>query len=113
MSALMRAAILSLLLVSAAAHAALRASLDSTTVADGDTVQLTLERESQTNEQPDLSPLRQDFDIVSTNRTSSIQISNGSMVSHIQAIITLSPKHAGVLTVPGSSGPGTEVRRLR
>lgn len=106
MSALMRAAILSLLLVSAAAHAALRASLDSTTVADGDTVQLTLERESQTNEQPDLSPLRQDFDIVSTNRTSSIQISNGSMVSHIQAIITLSPKHAGVLTVPGVEWAG-------
>jgi BatD DUF11 like domain len=95
-----------LLLLSATAHASLRASLDSTSITDGDTVQLTLERDSQTNEQPDVSPLRKDFDVVSTNRTSSIQIANGSVVSHVQAIITLSPKHSGQLTVPSIEWAG-------
>ncbi len=95
-----------LLLLSAAAHATLRASLDSTSIADGDTVRLTLERDSQTGEQPDLTPLREDFDVVSMNRSSSIQITNGSMVSHIQAIITLSPKRTGQLTVPAIEWAG-------
>ncbi|HMD74747.1 MAG TPA: BatD family protein [Steroidobacteraceae bacterium] len=95
-----------LLLLSMGAQAALRASLDSTTISEGDTVQLTLERDGQTSDQPDLSPLQQDFDVVSTNRTSSIQIMNGSIVSHIQAIITLSPKHSGVLTVPAVEWAG-------
>lgn len=95
-----------LLLLPPGAQAALRASLDSTTISEGDTVRLTLERDGQTSDQPDLSPLQQDFDVVSTNRTSSIQIMNGSIVSHIQAIITLSPKHSGVLTVPAVEWAG-------
>jgi hypothetical protein len=95
-----------LLLLSAAAHATLRASLDNTSIADGDTVQLTLERDGQTGEQPDLAPLRQDFDVVSMNRSSSIQITNGNLVSHIQAIITLSPKRTGQLTVPAIEWAG-------
>jgi hypothetical protein len=72
-----------LLLVSVIAHASMRASLDSTTIAEGDTVQLTLEHEGQSSDQPDLSPLQQDFDVLRTNRSSSIQIMNGSMISHV------------------------------
>ncbi len=95
-----------LLLVSVIAHASMRASLDSTTIAEGDTVQLTLEHEGQSSDQPDLSPLQQDFDVLRTNRSSSIQIMNGSMISHVQTIITLSPKHAGQLTIPAIEWAG-------
>ena len=81
-------------------QAAVRASLDNTEIATGDTVQLTLNHEGQTNEQPDLTPLQQDFDLLSTSRSSSVQITNGSMSASVQTQLTLAPKHAGQLVVP-------------
>ena len=55
---------LTLLLAGSPANAALRAWVENTQVAAGDTVELTLAREGQTSSQPDLTPLKQDFDIV-------------------------------------------------
>jgi hypothetical protein len=101
-----RGAALAGLLAVGAAQAAVRAHLDSTSVAVGDTVQLTLERDGQSGEQPDLTPLRQDFEVLSTSRSNAIQITNGTMVSHTQLIAMLSPKHAGQLTVPAIEWSG-------
>jgi len=83
-----------------AASAAVRATLDSNTVALGETVQLRLDRDDQPNGDPDLSPLRADFDVVSTSSSRTIQITNGSVAAHVQVNVLLAPKHTGQLTVP-------------
>ena len=93
-------------LVAVAAPAAVRATLDTPTVALGETVQLRLEREDQASGNPDLSPLRADFDVVSTSSSRSIQITNGSVATHVQATIVLAPKHAGQLTIPAIDWSG-------
>ena len=90
--------LLSLLL--STAHADVKAWLDANQVAAGDTVQLTLQHDGQTDDQPDLSPLTQDFDVLSTGRSSSVQIVNGSMTSHVELQLTLSPKRSGQLRIP-------------
>ena len=96
----MTLAVMAMILLSGAVRAAVQASLDSNEVAAGDSVQLTLQHEGQTGEQPDLSPLQQDFDVLSTSRSNSVQIVNGSMSSQVRVQVMLSPKHAGRLVVP-------------
>ncbi|MDE2306292.1 MAG: protein BatD [Gammaproteobacteria bacterium] len=88
------------LLAAAYVQAAVRASLGSTQIGVGDSVQLTLQRDGQSDQQPNLAPLKQDFDVLSVGTSSSIQIINGHMSSQTQAQVILSPKHAGQLTVP-------------
>lgn len=99
----LRSVLLSLLLIGTAANAAVQASLDNTQVAPGDTVQLILQHDGSTDDQPDLSPLKQDFDILSTSRSSNVSIINGNTSSQTQVQLTLSPKHSGQLTVPAIS----------
>lgn len=101
-----------LLILAGAVQAGVRASLDNTQIGLGDTVQLTLARDGQTNSQPDLGPLKQDFDVLSVSRSSNVQIINGSMSSQVQAQIELSPKHAGQLTVPPISWDGESTAPL-
>ena len=86
--------------VAAPANAELRAWLDSTHISPGDTVQLTLAHDGRTGTQPDLAPLRQDFDIIGQSTSTNVQIVNGSVSSSTQLQLTLSPKHAGRLAVP-------------
>ena len=87
-------------LISAAAYASVNASVDSDQVAAGDTVELTLSHDGQTGAQPDLAALRQDFDVLSTSRSSNVRIVNGSLSSETQLRLTLSPKRSGQLTIP-------------
>ncbi len=79
---------------------AARAWLDSDEAGPGDSVQLTLEEDSQTNSQPDLTPLRGDFDVLGTSTSRKFQIVNGQTSSATQLIITLSPKVPGSLKIP-------------
>jgi hypothetical protein len=95
-----------LVLVSALAHAAVKARLDNDRIAPGETVQLTLEHDGQTSSQPELSPLRQDFDVLLTSRSSSVQIVNGSISSHVRTLLTLAPKHTGLLVLPSITWDG-------
>jgi hypothetical protein len=97
------APLLLILLAAAAAlpaNATVRAWLDNVQVAPGDTVQLTLAHDGQTDSRPDLAPLKKDFDIVGSSTSSSLQIINGKVSSTVQLELSLSPKHAGHLTVP-------------
>lgn len=87
-------------------NAAVRASLDNNRIGPGDTVQLTLQRDGQTNAQPDLAPLKQDFDVLSVGSSDEVQIINGSISSQTVAQIELSPKHTGQLTVPSINWGG-------
>lgn len=82
------------------ANAALRAWLDSPDVAPGETVRLTLAHDGQTSSRPDLTPLKQDFDILGSSTSSNVQIVNGSISSTTQMDLTLAPKHNGQLTIP-------------
>jgi hypothetical protein len=82
------------------------ASLDSTTIGIGDAVQLRLERDSESSRLPDLTPLQQDFDVLSTSSTKTMQIINGSTSLRIETIVMLSPKRTGQLTVPAIDWSG-------
>ena len=82
------------------ASAAINASLEQDSIGPGETVQLTLRHDGQTDSQPDLSPLKQDFEIVGKSSASSIQFINGSMNSQVQLSLALLPKHGGKLQIP-------------
>ncbi len=97
-----------LLVAAAPAGAALRAWVDDPQVAPGETFQLTLAHDGQTRSQPDLAPLQQDFDIVSRNSSSNLQIINGSTSSSTQLTLTLAPKRAGHLTIPALTWDGEQ-----
>lgn len=95
-----------LVLVSVPAAAAVKAWLDTNQVAPGSSVQLTLEYQGETNSGPDLTPLERSFDVLGTSRATTVQILNGSTSAKTQVMVTLSPKHAGQLTVPSISWNG-------
>jgi hypothetical protein len=82
------------------ANAALRAWVDNPDVAPGDTVRLTLAHDGQTSSRPDLTPLKQDFDVLGSSTSSNVQIVNGSISSTTQMDLTLAPKRNGRLTIP-------------
>ena len=100
LNALYALAPLMLLAVGSPANAALRAWVDNTQVAPGDTVELTLAHDGQTSSQPDLTPLKQDFDIVGRSTSTRLQIANGKASATTQLQLSLAPKHAGQLTIP-------------
>jgi BatD DUF11 like domain len=100
--------VISLLLLglSLPASAAINAWLDQDQISPGETVQLTLQHDGQTSSQPDLGPLRGDFEIIGQSTSSNVQIINGKMTSQVQLSLTLIPKHSGKLLVPALQWDG-------
>ncbi|WP_306929917.1 BatD family protein [Agrobacterium larrymoorei] len=94
------AAALSIALAVPAFAAGLSARVDSGTVAQGDTFQLTLTTNGQADANPDLTPLQKDFDILGTSQSSSTQIINGKRSQSESWIVSLSPKSTGTLEIP-------------
>jgi hypothetical protein len=94
------------------AHANINASIDTSRIAAGDTVQLTLEHDGATSGQPDLAPLQQDFDILGTSSSTSIELVNGSASEKTQVVLTLAPKVAGRLTIPALAWDGQRSQPL-
>jgi len=92
--------------LSLTASAAVSARLDPTQVGPGEAVQLILQHDGQTGSQPDLGPLRQDFDVLGRSTGSSIQIVNGKMSAQTEITLTLMPKHGGNLQVPALQWDG-------
>ncbi len=88
------------LLSGQAAWAAVQAHVDRPVVSEDDTVRLILKMTGDTDGQPDLSPLKRDFEVLGTGKSSSVTIINGHMDSHTDWNITLSPRHAGAITIP-------------
>lgn len=81
--------------------APLSASLDRTVMAADETVTLTIETtQTDNSSQPDLEPLRAQFDILGVSQSSRIQIINGKTDSTKSWIINLAPKEQGLLTLP-------------
>ncbi|WP_082655707.1 BatD family protein [Aureimonas sp. D3] len=86
--------------------AGLSAHVNSGTVAEGDTFQLTLTANGQPDARPDLTPLQKDFDILGTSQSSSLQIINGRRSQSESWIVSLSPKSKGTLEIPAISAGG-------
>ncbi len=101
------------LCLSSAAFANVSAELDRDTIGPGDTVQLNLTHEGRTSDDPDLSPLKKDFDILGSSSGSSFQIINGSISAHKQIQITLSPKRKGTLQIPALNWAGESSQPLQ
>ncbi|TJY59461.1 protein BatD [Sinimarinibacterium sp. CAU 1509] len=102
-----------MLCLSTSAFADVSAELDRDYIGPGDTVQLNLTHEGRTSDDPDLSPLKKDFDILGTSSGSSFQIINGSISAHKQVQVTLSPKHQGTLQIPALSWAGESSQPLQ
>jgi len=66
----------------------------------GESVQLTLELKGSADSDPDLTPLKHDFEIVGQSQSSNIQIINGTMSRSTQWLITLMPRQTGTLSIP-------------
>ena len=92
--------------LSMTAGAAVNASLDRSRVGTGESVQLILQHDGQTDSQPDLNPLKQDFDIVGRSTGSSIQVINGKMSAQTQLRLSMIPKHNGKILIPALQWDG-------
>ncbi len=92
---------LCLLLVAGPGAAAVRASLDRSTVYEGDVFTLTIERDGRSSHrQPDLTPLEKDFEVLSTSTSSQVSIINGRRSDKTRWHIQLQPRHTGELRIP-------------
>ena len=81
------------------AWAAVTASLDKTQMVLGERVRLVIVNTGSGDQQPDTTALQQDFDILGTQRGSSVQITNGHMSSQTQFTVLLAPKHGGTIRI--------------
>ncbi len=76
------------------------ATLDRQQIRLDESVQLQLRYQGQTQEQPDLSPLAADFDIISSAQRSVVNWVNGRQHSSMGWVLLLSPKRSGQLQIP-------------
>ena len=63
------------------AAAGVDAWLDTNKVNIGESVQLTIKADRKVSNEPDISPLKKDFDILQKSNSTSINITNGSFSS--------------------------------
>jgi len=63
-------------------------------------VQLSLQVTGQHSGQPDITPLKQNFDILATRSGSQVNIINGAVDARTTWTLTLSPRERGTITIP-------------
>jgi hypothetical protein len=96
-----------------ASAASVRAWLDRSSMQLGETVTLNVEVSGDTGAaQPDLSALAQDFDLLGTQSSTSVNIVNGQTSSKLLWAVGLSPKHEGTLAIPALSVAGQQTPPL-
>lgn len=78
----------------------LNANIDRKQVGIDESFHLSLRLDDATNAVPNLTPLKQDFIILSTSKSSQFSIINGKATSQTQWTIGLAPKHSGLLQIP-------------
>lgn len=84
-----------------AAHAAdITAQTDRANIGLEESFTLTFEAEGEVDGEPDFDPLTEDFDIISTRQSSSVNIINGQMSRRKTWTLELFPKREGDLTIP-------------
>ncbi len=92
--------LLGLALAAQAMAADLRAELDRSRVAEGETLTLMLSAPGGVQGSPDLTSLDKDFDVLGQSQSSRVSIINGRSSSSREWRLTLAPKHSGRLLVP-------------
>ncbi|WP_426690191.1 BatD family protein [Rhodanobacter ginsengiterrae] len=104
-----------LLLPALAAAGTVSATLDRNSVQLGETVTLNVQvsDESMGVAAPDLSALRQDFQILGSSQNSSLSVVNGKASSQLTFGIALRPLHVGVLQIPALSVAGSQTAPLQ
>ena len=107
-------AALAILLAGIDAQAAqVRAWLDRSSMQLGETVTLNVEVGDNTSAaQPDFSVLQQDFNLLGTQSSTSMNIVNGAASSKLLWAVGLEPKHTGALTIPALSVAGAQTQPL-
>lgn len=86
--------------------ATFQASVDRNPVAEGESLTLTLKSDESLDEDPDLSVLQKDFDVLGQSQGSSIQIINGKANRSVQWQISIIAKHSGPLVIPSIKAGG-------
>jgi hypothetical protein len=83
-------------------HAAAKTSalVQARAVGINDSFQLVLTTDQDVSDPPDLSPLQQDFDILTQSKSSSVSIVNGSMTRSTSWVLELMAKREGNLVIP-------------
>lgn len=89
-----------LLSMSGLLHAAISSQIDKQVISQGETFRLLLSITKNDASQVDLSPLDDNFEVVSRSHQSSTRIINGSIESSTKLVLTLAPKKAGILSIP-------------
>ncbi|TLS67919.1 protein BatD [Mariprofundus erugo] len=92
--------IAAMLLWASSAMATVTASVDRHTIAEDETVNLTIETSGSQSGEPDTSVLEKDFELLSRNHSSSYTITNGSMHSSSNWQLVLRPRTSGTLVIP-------------
>ncbi len=105
------------LLASFAAHAssnlAPSATVDRTTVSEGDSLTLTIRiDDTGSYDAPDYSPLQKDFEVYGSSQSSQHVIDNGHIESRTEWQTTLIPKHSGQLQIPPLSVAGSQTQPI-
>lgn len=78
----------------------LAVQVDRDALLEQETLQLTISLQGQSNASPDLAPVEQDFDVVSSSKNHTINLINGRLDSKTVWQITLLPKRSGTLRIP-------------
>lgn len=93
--------------------AEVRAWLDRNSMQLGETVTLNVEISGDARvPQPDFGALAQDFDLLGTQSSSSVNIVNGQTSTKLLWAVGLQPKHAGTLLIPGLDIAGQKTSAL-
>ncbi len=100
--------------ICAGAQAAdVRAWLDRNTMQMGETVTLNVEVSGDNGAaKPDFGVLAQDFNLLGTQGSTSLNIVNGQSTSKLLWAVGLEPKHAGTLTIPALDVAGQKTQPL-
>ena len=102
-----------LLLACQSLRADVRAQLSRSTIFDGDTVTLVIEStDRDQGEQPDLSVLEQDFEVLGTSSSQQVQIINGRRTDKHQWQVELDPRRTGAISIPPIRVGTAETRPL-
>lgn len=90
----------------------LTARVDRTNLSLEQTLNLQITYDGRSNDEPDLSALEQNFEILSRAHSSSVSISNGQASSNTRWNLTLAPKMAGQLLIPPLNLEGSQSKPI-
>jgi hypothetical protein len=91
--------LLALLLYAGLALGAVRLELDRNPISMGESLELSFSADDNADD-PDFAPLEADFEVLGSRSSHNMSWINGKASTVHQWIVTVSPKHAGTITIP-------------